>query len=112
VLWFKGGNPYEVNKPLVQEIIQVETPRSPIIPTVPEMMNRLPESYVPPIVEVLPRMARNETLLCEAAKASGTSLERAFEKSINAAFTVLGYETKLLGQGKGRVTGWPSLEPG
>jgi len=26
-----------------------------------------------------------------------------FEKSINAAFTVLGYETKLLGQGQGRV---------
>ena len=48
-------------------------------------------------------MARNEALLREAAKASGTSLERAFEKSINAAFTVLGYETKLLGQGQGRV---------
>lgn len=103
VLWFKGGNPYVVSKPVPQTSIQVETPRSPIIPTIPEMMIRVPESYVPPIVEVLPRMARNETLLCEAAKASGTSLERAFEKSINAAFTVLGYEAKLLGQGKGRV---------
>ena len=28
---------------------------------------------------------------------------RGFEKSINAAFTILGYETKLLGQGGGRV---------
>ncbi len=36
-------------------------------------------------------------------KASGTSLERAFEKSTDAAFSVLGYETQLLGQGKGRV---------
>jgi hypothetical protein len=103
VLWFKSGNPYAGNKPLVQENTQVEMPRIPITPIAPEVMNRLPESYVPPIVEVLPRMARNEALLCEAAKASGTSLERAFEKSINAAFTVLGYETKLLGQGKGRV---------
>jgi hypothetical protein len=103
VLWFKAGNPYGGDKPLVQQNIPVETPRMPIIPTVLEMMNRLPESYVPPIVEVLPRMSRNETLLSEAAKASGTSLERAFEKSINAAFTILGYETKLLGQGKGRV---------
>ena len=30
-------------------------------------------------------------------------MARAFEKNINAAFTVLGYEAKLLGQGKGRV---------
>ncbi len=103
VFWFKGGNPSGGNKPLVRENIHVETPRSPIIATAPGTMIRLPESYVPPIVGVLPRMARNEAALCEAAKASGTSLERAFEKSINAAFTVLGYETKLLGQGKGRV---------
>lgn len=103
VFWFKGGNPYGGNKPLLRENIHVETPRSPTISITSEIMIRLPESYVPPIIEVLPRMARNEALLCEAAKSSGTSLERAFEKSINAAFTVLGYETKLLGQGKGRV---------
>jgi|HubBroStandDraft_6_1064221.scaffolds.fasta_scaffold10330_4 hypothetical protein len=103
VLWFKAGNPYAGNKPPVQENVQLETPRSPMTAPAPEVMNRLPESYVPPVIEVLPRMARNEALLCEAAKVSGTSLERAFEKSINAAFTVLGYETKLLGQGKGRV---------
>jgi hypothetical protein len=30
-------------------------------------------------------------------------LPKAFEKYIDAAFTILGYETKLLGQGKGRV---------
>ena len=30
-------------------------------------------------------------------------MDRAFEKYINAAFTILGYETKLLVQGKGRV---------
>lgn len=99
VFWFKGGNPYGGNKPLVKESPHVEIPRgaTPVAP--PDTMIRLPESFVPPIVEVLPRMARNEPLLCEAAKASGTSLERAFEKSINAAFTLLGYETKLLGHG-------------
>jgi len=43
-----------------------------------ESLSRLPESYVPPIVAILPRMARNEAMLREAAKASGTSLERAF----------------------------------
>ena len=52
-------------------------------------------------------MARHEEKLIEAAKRSGTSLERAFEKNIDAAFTMLGYETKLLGQGQGRVPdGW------
>ena len=65
--------------------------------------DRLPESYVPPIVAILPAMARHEEWLVEAAKRSGTSLERAFEKNIDAALTILGYETKLLGQGHGRV---------
>ena len=41
--------------------------------------------------------------LIEAARRSGTILERAFEKFVDAAFTILGYQTKLLGQGKGRV---------
>ncbi len=103
VFWFKGGNPYGGNKPLVSEIAHEETHESLTVESVTETMLRLPESYVPPIVGILPRMARNEAPLREAAKASGTSLERAFEKSINAALTMLGYETKLLGQGQGRV---------
>ena len=52
---------------------------------------------------ILPRIAINEPGLADAAKASATSVERAFEKSINAAFTILGYDTQLLGQGQGRV---------
>jgi hypothetical protein len=63
----------------------------------------LPDSYVPPIVAIIPMLALNDSELQEKARRSGTSLVRAFEKSINAAFTVLGYETRLLGQGAGRV---------
>jgi len=48
-------------------------------------------------------MARNEPQLVAAAKASATSLERAFEKYTDAAFRILQYDTKLLGQGAGRV---------
>jgi hypothetical protein len=103
VFWFKGGNPYGGTKPLVRDEVLVEAPENKAIVNVPETVIRLPESYVPPIVAILPRMARNEASLREAAKASGTSLERAFEKNINAAFTILNYETKLLGQGQGRV---------
>ena len=58
---------------------------------------------MPPIDAVLTQMAANDPKLTDLAKASGISLERAFEKSVNAAFTILGYETQLLGQGQGRV---------
>lgn len=64
---------------------------------------RLPESYVPPIVSILVEMANHNESLIEATKNSGTSLERAFEKHIDIAFKILGYETRLMGQGNGRV---------
>jgi hypothetical protein len=103
VFWFKGGNPYRGDRPFDGDDAGDATPRIPEIQSAPETVIRLPESYVPPIVEILPRIARNEGTLREAAKASGTCLERAFEKSIHSAFTMLGYETKLLGFGQGRV---------
>jgi hypothetical protein len=100
VFWAKGGNPRGGEKPAQK------TSTAPLpIPTVVEdhEVSTLPDSYVPPIVMILPRMARNEPILQEAAKRSGTNLDRAFEKGIDAAFRVLGYESKLLGQGQGRV---------
>jgi hypothetical protein len=103
VFWFKGGNPSGGNKPSVKDESHEAAPENQTVLNAQETVIRLPESFVPPIVAILPRMARNEAPLRDAAKASGTSLERAFEKSINAAFTILNYETKLLGQGQGRV---------
>ena len=84
---------------------KIEQPPPPPPPggKLPPITSRLPDSYVPPIVAILPRMARNESELIEASKASGASLERMFEKHVNIAFTVLGYETTLMGQGQGRV---------
>ena len=104
VLWFKGGNPLtnsdgEAIESKKEIIISVEDEEMPA----QTQLSYLPESYVPPIVSILPRMARHEEELIEAAKRSGTTLEKDFEKKVNAAFTILGYETKLLGQGKGRV---------
>jgi len=102
VFWFKGGNPYGGSKPLPKE--QLET-----VGTEPDDVNestrldRLPESYVPPVIAVLPQIAQNEDGFEDLAKASGTSLPRALEKSVHAAFTILGYDAKLLGQGGGRV---------
>jgi hypothetical protein len=97
VFWYSSHSKVE---PLLPSVIvpALGTKHEP-----PVITSRLPDSYVPPIVDILPRMARNESELAEASKASGTSLERTFEKHVNAAFTVLGYETTLMGQGQGRV---------
>jgi len=102
VFWFKGVHPYSTTK---TKEIEVTEGAATISTTTQarDTIERLPESYVPPVVAILPRMAKHEPALVEAAKASGTSLERAFEKHINATFTVLGYDTKLLGAGQGRV---------
>jgi hypothetical protein len=63
----------------------------------------LPDSYVPPIVAIIPRLAAHDPTLESAAKASGTSIARALEKNVHVALTMLGYESQLLGQGQGRV---------
>ncbi len=103
VFWFQGGNPYEAAKGTVKpEMPVVVSPKSGP-ETISAIKGRLPESYVPPIAAILPQLARHDEALIEVAKRSGTTVERAFEKYIDAAFTMLGYETKLLGQGKGRV---------
>jgi hypothetical protein len=104
VFWFKGRNPYVRAKPPASNDRPV-SPATTVVVAVEDSapVSRLPADYVPPIVGILPRMARNEAGLEDAAKASGTSIVKAFEKSINAAFTILGYDTKLLGQGMGRV---------
>jgi hypothetical protein len=99
VFWFKGGNPYDnVKAEKAAEPSTVKPTAKPVVES-----DHLPDSYLPPIVAILPAMARHEERLVEAAKLSGTSLERAFEKSVDAALKILGYETKLLGQGQGRV---------
>ncbi len=74
-------------------------------------MEAHPQKCDDAIVSVLPQIARNETGFDALAKASGTSLSKAFEKSIHTAFTILGYDTKLLGQGMGRVPDGLALEP-
>ena len=103
VFWFKGGNPWGESKPVVKETVVRNDDFGTQVVEERERLVRLPDSYVPPIVGILPQMACHDPALEEAAKASGTTLERAFEKSVNAGFTILGYEAKLMGQGKGRV---------
>jgi Restriction endonuclease FokI, C terminal len=106
VFWFKGGNPYEATQTIPKDAVDIrvvsKTDPIPIV-LVPNPLDRLPDSYVPPVISILPRLACNAPGLEDLAYASGISVARAFEKNINIAFTMLGYETKLLGQGGGRV---------
>ncbi len=108
VFWFKTGKmslepatkPGRQNPTIAlgKPVISSQTPAKQ-----PDQASLLPDGYVPPIVGIIPRLAKNDAELQQLARRSGTTLERALEKSINAAFTMLGYETKLLGQGMGRV---------
>jgi hypothetical protein len=133
VFWFKGGNPFGESKPAKPDNLATNqvtrrdervTPRigpdSTRQTTTSDMQSpagagtavspRLPDSYVPPIVACLDGMARNAPEMQAAAEASGIDLARAFEKYVNTAFTILGYETLLRGQGQGRVPDGQALE--
>lgn len=105
VFWFKGGNPFRKDADPLGAIVVgsggTDTPAAVSDSADERVM--LPDSYVPPVVAVLPLFARHDAKFTDAAKRAGTSIERAFERGIDAAFTILGYETKLLGQGAGRV---------
>lgn len=104
VFWYKANKEVPSIKTEIEDThVNNDTlVKSPSFPNQPDLP-RLPESYIPPIVSVLVEMANNNESLIEAAKDSGTSLERAFEKHIDIVFKILGYETRLMGQGNGRV---------
>jgi hypothetical protein len=116
VFWFKGGNPFGGSKPLPPPApVNTGTPvvrAPPSPPTAPPSVaiSQLPDSYIPPVIAVLPEMAWGGEAIRKAAEASGISVEKAFEKYINAAFTMMGYETILLGQGRGRVPDGQALD--
>lgn len=108
MFWFLQQNHIEPALPPNVNDPSTECETSPPHKTV---LNLLPDSYAPPIVAVLPKLACPDAAITQAATNSGTSVARAFEKHINAAFTILGYETRLLGQGQGRQPDGMALAP-
>jgi hypothetical protein len=63
----------------------------------------LPEGYIPPIVSILPELAINDPDLNEKCQNAGKTIEKEFEERLAVIFGMLGFETELLGQGRGRV---------
>jgi hypothetical protein len=63
----------------------------------------LPSSYIPPVVNVLPLLAKNDPAVAESCNVSGISPEKAFEERLSMLFKMLGFCVESLGQGYGRV---------
>lgn len=66
-------------------------------------IKKLPESYIPPKVGILPSLAENNPELADLCKGQGKTIEKEFEERLAILFGMLGFETVQLGQGKGRV---------
>lgn len=73
-----------------------------IRPTYP-VLKGLPKSYVPPIVSIIPRLAKMDSDLDNLCKEEGKSISKELEERVARAFTMLGFEVNPLGQGRGRV---------
>jgi hypothetical protein len=101
VWWLAGQEKQAAQQAAAAPSMQLDSAPSKIVGSVDP--DQLPDSYVPPIVGIIPRLAFNDGSLESAAKVSGTSVPRALEKCVHAAFTILGFETQLLGQGQGRI---------
>lgn len=64
--------------------------------------NTLPDSYIPPIVSILPDLARRTDRMAELAEQTGTTIESLFENRLAVCFRMIGFTVEDLGQGSGR----------
>lgn len=62
----------------------------------------LPDSYIPPIVSVLPDLAQNTQEMQEIADETGQAVEILFEDRLAKCLRMLGYNVDERGQGSGR----------
>ena len=100
VFWFfQQGGGWSGNAAPETVAPQIAAPAAHIPPSAGQW---LPDSYTPPIISILPQLACPDDAVRQLAANSGISVAKAFEKSVHAAFTILGFDTKLLGQGTGR----------
>lgn len=62
----------------------------------------IPDSYIPPIVSILPDLATNTEDIQGLVEGTGHSVEALFENRLARAFQMLGFEVVEKGQGSGR----------
>jgi len=72
-------------------------------PTEAKKLESLPESYIPSIVSILPKLAVHDEHLAAVCDKSGKNIITEFEERLAILFRMLGFEVEYLGQGRGRV---------
>lgn len=74
-------------------------------------LERLPDSYFPSVVAVLPKLAENDEHVAALCEKSGQNIVKEFEDRLAILFRMLGYEVEPLGQGHGRVPDGVAISP-
>lgn len=74
-------------------------------------LERLPDSYLPSIVAVLPKLAENDEHIATLCEKAGQNIVKVFEDRLAILFRMLGYEVDPLGQGHGRVPDGVAISP-
>lgn len=62
----------------------------------------IPDSYIPPIVSILPDLANGSEEIRELVEGTGNTVEGLFENRLVRAFRMLGFDVEPKGQGSGR----------
>ena len=62
----------------------------------------IPDSYIPPIISILPDLAENTDEIQNVVDGTGHSVETMFENRLARAFRMIGFEVDEMGQGSGR----------
>jgi hypothetical protein len=95
VLW----SSYMDSKPTEAEVEAVEI-KSTVTSVAAERSHVASNTWIPPVIADLEDLASNKET--EWTKERGVKPEKAFETKLRYAFTILGFDTEELGQGKGR----------
>ena len=74
----------------------------PTEPPEEDQQATLPDSYIPPIVSILPDLAKNTDEIQDLVDGTGHSVDTLFENRLARAFQILGFEVDQRGQGQGR----------
>jgi hypothetical protein len=60
------------------------------------------DSYIPPVIALLPALSVNDTQAAAQCAASGKTVEKVFEERLESLFRMLGYEIHSVERGHGR----------
>jgi hypothetical protein len=77
-------------------------PRPEAKPVREEARSAYSDSYIPPVVALLPALAVNDTQAAAQCAASGKTVEKVFEERLETLFRMLGYELHSVERGHGR----------